>query len=127
MMPVHLKTLRVAIVGAGPSGFFVAHTLLKQNIPVVVEVFEKLPAPFGLVRYGVAPDHEKMKTVIKIFEQTAKDERFSYFGHVTVGEDITVDELKEFYHAIVFCTGAETDRRLGVPGENLKGCYTASQ
>jgi ferredoxin--NADP+ reductase len=122
-----MRPLRIAVVGAGPAGFFTADTLLKQNLPVKVDMFEKLPVPFGLVRYGVAPDHPKIKNVIKIFEQTAANERFSYFGNVTIGRDISVFELKKFYDATVFCYGAETDRHLGIKGEDLKGSYTASQ
>ncbi|MBF0490082.1 MAG: NAD(P)-binding protein [Candidatus Omnitrophica bacterium] len=121
------RPLRVAIVGAGPSGFYSAATLFKQNFNVKVDMFEKLPAPFGLVRYGVAPDHEKIKNVTKIFEKTASDPRFSFFGNVTIGEDITVLELKEFYDVTIFSYGTETDRRLGIQGENLKGCHTATQ
>jgi len=121
------RPLRIAIVGAGPAGFYTADVLLKQNLQVKVDVFEKLPAPFGLVRYGVSPDHQKIKNVIKIFELTAADNRFSYFGNVTVGRDITVFELKKFYDATIFCYGAEADRHLGIKGEDLKGSYTASQ
>lgn len=127
MFPTPQRPLRVAVVGAGPAGFYAADTLLKQNIPVKVDVFEKLPAPFGLVRYGVAPDHEKIRNVIKIFEKTASDKRFSYIGNVTVGRDVSVFELKKFYDATIFCYGAEVDRNLGIKGENLKGSYTASQ
>jgi len=127
LSPTQQRPLRVAIVGAGPAGFYTAETLFKQNIPVKVDLFEKLPAPFGLVRYGVAPDHEKIKNVIKIFEQTASDARFSYFGNVTIGHDISVPELKKFYDVIVFTYGAETDRQLGIKGEDLKGSYKASQ
>jgi ferredoxin--NADP+ reductase len=90
-------------------------------------MFEKLPAPFGLVRYGVAPDHQKIKNVIKVFEKTASDKRLSYFGNVIVGRDVSVFELKEFYDATIFCYGAEADRQLGIKGENLEGSYTASQ
>jgi ferredoxin--NADP+ reductase len=127
MFPTQQRPLRVAIVGAGPAGFFTADTLLKQGLPVQVDMFEKLPAPFGLVRYGVAPDHQKIKNIIKIFEQTASDKRFSYFGNVTIGRDVSVFELKKFYDATVFAYGAEVDKHLGIKGENLKGSYTASQ
>lgn len=124
--PTEQRPLRIAIVGAGPAGFYAAEVLLKQGIPVHVDMFEKLPAPFGLVRYGVAPDHEKIKNVIKVFEHTASDKNFSYFGNVTIGRDISVLELKKYYDATIFCYGAETDRKLGVPGEDLKGSYSAS-
>lgn len=121
------RPLRVAIIGAGPAGFYTADTLLKQNIPLKVDMFERLPAPFGLVRYGVAPDHERIRNVIKVFEQTALDTRFSYIGNVTVGRDVSVVELKGFYDVTIFCYGAEADRHLGIKGEDLKGSYTASQ
>jgi len=127
MLPTPQRPLRVAVVGAGPAGFYTADTLFKQGIPVQVDLFEKLPAPFGLVRYGVAPDHQMIKNVIKVFEQTAADKRFSYFGNVTIGRDISVFELRKFYDATVFCYGAEIDKHLGIKGEDLKGSYTASQ
>ena len=126
-MTTQKRPLRIAIVGAGPAGFYTAECLFKTDLSVKVDMFEKLPAPFGLVRYGVAPDHEKIKNVIKVFEQTANDQRFSYFGNVTIGRDVSVIELKKFYDAVIFCHGAEADRRLGIKGEDLKGCYTASQ
>jgi ferredoxin--NADP+ reductase len=125
--PTQQRPLRIAIVGAGPAGFYTAEVLFKQELPVKVDMFEKLPAPFGLVRYGVAPDHQKIKNVIKIFEQTASDKRFSYIGNVTVGRDVSVFELKKFYDATIFCYGAEADRPLGIKGEGLKGSYKASQ
>jgi len=121
------RPLRVAIVGAGPSGFYVADDLLKQELRIKVDIYEKLPAPFGLVRYGVAPDHEKIKKVIKIFEKIASNPRLSFLGHVTVGRDISVEELRKFYDAVIFCQGAEADRNLGIRGESLQGSYTATQ
>ena len=127
ILPTQQRPLRIAIVGAGPAGFYTAEVLFKQDVPVKVDMFEKLPAPFGLVRYGVAPDHQKIKNVIRIFEQTASDKRFSYFGNVTVGRDVSVFELKKFYDATIFCYGAEADRQLGIKGENLRGSYKASQ
>ncbi len=127
MLPTQNRPLRIAIIGAGPAGFYTAEVLLKPGAPVKVDMFEKLPAPFGLVRYGVSPDHQKIKNVIKIFEQTASDQRFSYFGNVTVGRDVSAVELRKFYDTVIFCTGAEADRHLGIKGEDLKGSYTASQ
>ncbi len=121
------RPLRVAIVGAGPAGFYVAETLFKQDLNVKIDMFEKLPAPFGLVRYGVAPDHEKIKNVIKIYEKIASDSRFSFFGNVAVGQSIGVVELKKFYDATVFCYGTEADRRLGIKGEGLKGSHLATE
>ncbi|MBF0490147.1 MAG: NADP oxidoreductase [Candidatus Omnitrophica bacterium] len=121
------RPLRVAIVGAGPAGFYSAGALFKLSIPVQVDMFEKLPAPFGLVRYGVAPDHQKIKEVIKVFEKTAGNPAFSYFGNVEVGRDIKVDQLRSFYDAVIFTYGTEADKRLGIPGENFKSSHTATE
>jgi len=127
MLPSISRPLRVAIIGAGPAGFYTAEVLFQSGVSLEVHMFEKLPAPFGLVRYGVAPDHQKIKNVIKVFEKTASDKRFFYFGNVTIGRDLSVQELKKFYDAAIFCYGAEADRQLGIKGEGLKGCYKASQ
>ncbi len=121
------RPLRVAIVGSGPSAFYSADDLLKQKLNIKVDMFEKLPVPFGLVRYGVAPDHAKIKNVTKVFEKTAENPNFSFFGNVTVGKNITVFELQRFYDAIIFAYGAESDRHLGIPGEDLVGSYTATE
>jgi len=121
------RPLRVAIVGSGPSGFYTAETLLKQSLNVKVDMFDKLPVPFGLVRYGVAPDHPKIKNVTKIFEKTAGNPKFSFFGNVTVGKNVSVFELNKFYDAVVFAYGAESDRQLGINGEDLAGSYTATE
>ena len=121
------RSLRVAIVGSGPSGFYAAEDLLRQDLNVKVDMFEKLPVPFGLVRYGVAPDHLKIKNVTKVFEKTASNPKFSFFGNVTVGKNISVFELKKFYDAVVFAYGAESDRHLGIHGEDLVGSYTATE
>ncbi len=121
------RQLRVAIVGSGPSAFYAADDLLKQKLNIKVDMFEKLPVPFGLVRYGVAPDHAKIKNVTKVFEKTAEHPNFSFFGNVTVGKNITVFELQKFYDAIIFAYGAESDRHLGIPGEDLVGSYTATE
>lgn len=122
-----IRPLRVAIVGAGPSGFYAADALFKSGKKVVVDVFDRLPVPYGLVRYGVAPDHAKIKTVTKAYEKIAKKEGFSFWGNVAIGKDISVKELRDFYDAVIFSCGAETDRKLGIPGENLKGSYTATE
>ncbi|MDE1920566.1 MAG: NADP oxidoreductase [Candidatus Omnitrophica bacterium] len=121
------RPLRVAIVGSGPSGFYTADAILRQNIITKVDLFDKLPVPFGLVRHGVAPDHQKIKNVIKIFEKIAVNPQFSYFGNVTVGKNIGVFELNKYYDAVVFAYGAETDRHLGVRGEDLAGSCTATE
>jgi len=121
------RPLRVAIVGSGPSGFYSAESLLKQDMNIKVDMFDKLPVPFGLVRYGVAPDHLKIKNVTKVFEKTASNPKFSFFGNVTVGKNISVFELNKFYDAVIFAYGAESDRQLGISGEDLVGSYTATE
>ncbi len=119
--------LRVAIVGAGPSGFYAAEHILKDgDLHAQVDLFDRLPTPFGLVRGGVAPDHPKIKSVIRVYEKTAAREGFRFFGHVKVGRDIEVEELEQLYHAIVFTVGCETDRSLGIPGEELTGSHAAT-
>jgi len=118
---------RVAIIGSGPSGFYAADPLLKSEAPVcAVDMFDRLPTPFGLVRGGVAPDHPKIRSVTKVYERIAARERFRFFGNVTIGSDVTVTELRRFYDAVIFANGAETDRRLNIPGEDLPGSYTAT-
>jgi len=119
--------LRVAIVGSGPSGFYAAEALFGAEAEVQVDMYDRLPAPFGLVRYGVAPDHGKIKNVTKVYEKTASNPAFSFFGNVDVGSDITLDELRQYYDAIVFASGAQTDRQLGIPGEELLGSHAATE
>jgi ferredoxin--NADP+ reductase len=121
------RPLRVAIVGSGPSGFYAAEALLKNERHVLVDMFERLPTPFGLVRGGVAPDHQKIKTSARVYEKTAEREGFGYLGNVTVGKDITIEELRSFYDAIIFASGAQTDRRMGIPGEDTPGSHTATE
>jgi len=119
--------LRVAIVGAGPSGFYAAEHILKDgDLHAQVDLFDRLPTPFGLVRGGVAPDHPKIKSVIRVYEKTAAREGFRFFGNVKIGQDIEVEELERLYHAIVFTVGCETDRQLGIPGEELPGSHAAT-
>jgi len=125
--PGTAATLRIAIVGSGTGGFYAAEALLAAPVPIEVDVFEALPAPFGLVRYGVAPDHEKIKNITARYEKTAAHPGFAFFGNVVVGRDISVEELRRCYHAVIFACGAQTDRRLGVPGEDLPGSYTATE
>jgi ferredoxin--NADP+ reductase len=119
--------LRVAIVGSGPSGFYAAEALFRSETAVLVDMFERLPAPFGLVRHGVAPDHAKLKEAIRVYEGIARTPGFRFLGNVSVGHDVPVDALRAAYHAVVFCCGAESDRRLGIPGEDLPGSYTATE
>ena len=121
------RPLRVAIIGSGPSGFYAAEPLLSSQYKVQVDMFDRLPAPYGLVRYGVAPDHPKIKNVIKVYEKIANHPNFSFSGNVCVGEDISIHELRRYYDAIIVATGAETDRKLGINGENFLNSYTATE
>jgi ferredoxin--NADP+ reductase len=121
------RPLRVAIVGSGPSGFYAADALQKSGWEVRIDMFERLPTPFGLVRGGVAPDHPKIKTVTRVFERIAARPGFRFLGHVWVGYDVAVEELRAHYDALLFCCGAETDRKLGIPGETLPGSHTATE
>ncbi|XP_042720938.1 NADPH:adrenodoxin oxidoreductase, mitochondrial [Lagopus leucura] len=116
---------RICVVGSGPAGFYTAQHILKHHDLAQVDIYEKLPVPFGLVRFGVAPDHPEVKNVINTFTQTARSERCAYYGNVTVGRDVTVGELQQAYHAVVLSYGAEDNRVLGIPGENLCGVYSA--
>jgi ferredoxin/flavodoxin---NADP+ reductase len=119
--------LRVAIVGSGPAGFYAADHLLRQEeLAVEVDVFDRLPTPFGLVRAGVAPDHPKIKSVIRVYEKTAAREGFRFFGNVEVGRHLSAIELAERYHAVVYAYGTATDRHLGIPGEDLPGSHAAT-
>jgi ferredoxin--NADP+ reductase len=120
--------LRVAIVGSGPAGFYTAeHILRHEGTHAEVDMFDRLPTPYGLVRFGVAPDHPKIKSVIRVYEKTAARPEFRFFGHVEIGTDIKVDELRERYHAVVFAYGTATDRQLGIPGEELPGSHPATE
>jgi ferredoxin/flavodoxin---NADP+ reductase len=125
-----VRLYHVAIVGSGPSGFFAAASLLKaadrsDEFDVAVDMLEMLPTPWGLVRSGVAPDHPKIKSISKQFEKTAEDLRFRFFGNVVVGEHISAAELAEQYDAVIYAVGAQSDRPLNIPGENLPGSIAA--
>ncbi len=120
--------LRVAVIGAGPSGFFLAEKLLAQDGQAVeVDLLERLPTPYGLVRFGVAPDHEKIKNVTRSFDRTAGRPGFRFFGNVDVGRHVSLDDLRRHYHLIAFTTGAQTDRSMGIPGEGLRGSHAATE
>ncbi|GBG36622.1 FAD-dependent oxidoreductase [Mycobacterium montefiorense] len=125
-----MRPFHVAIVGSGPSGFFAAASLLKaadssDEIDVAVDMLEMLPTPWGLVRSGVAPDHPKIKSISKQFEKTAGDPRFRFFGNVVVGEHVEAAELAEQYDAVIYAVGAQSDRSLNIPGEELPGSVAA--
>ena len=120
--------VRVAIIGAGPAGFYTAERLFKEkDLVVEIDMYDRLPTPYGLVRAGVAPDHQKIKSVTKIFDRAAARPRFRFFGHVELGKDISVADLRQHYHQIVYSTGAQTDRNLAIPGIDLRGSHAATE
>jgi ferredoxin/flavodoxin---NADP+ reductase len=119
--------LRVAIVGSGPSGFYAAEALFKSPLTVRVDMIERLPVPFGLVRYGVAPDHPKLKQPTLVYDKIAQSPGFTFLGNVTVGRDLSLEQLQTTHHAVLFACGAESDRRLGLPNEDVPGSHTATE
>jgi ferredoxin--NADP+ reductase len=121
------RPLRVAIVGAGPAGYYAADQLLRADAVVEVDMIDRLPTPYGLVRLGVAPDHQKIKSVTAAFDKIAAHPRFRFFGGIDFGKDVTVADLRRHYHQIVYTTGAQTDRRMGIPGEDLEGSHPATE
>ncbi len=119
---------RVAILGSGPAGFFAADHLFKNNeLNIEIDMYDKLPTPFGLVRSGVAPDHQKIKTVTKVYDKIAANPKFKFFGLIEYGHHITLEDLKHHYHQVLFATGAQTDRRMNIPGEDLNRSHTATE
>lgn len=120
--------VRVAVVGSGPAGFYAAGQLLAHaDAPIAVDVYDRLATPWGLVRAGVAPDHPKIKLVTRVFERTARRAGFRFLGNVEVGRDVTHEELASVYHAVLYAVGAASDRRLGIPGEQLPGSHAATE
>jgi ferredoxin/flavodoxin---NADP+ reductase len=122
-----MGALRVAVVGSGPAGFYAAGALLAADVPVEVDMIERLPTPWGLVRLGVAPDHPKIKSVSRAFEKIALQPGFRFLGNVEVGRDIQHGELLDLYDAVVYAVGAQSDRRMGIPGEDLPGSWAATE
>src|SRR5207247_2598253 len=122
-----MGALRVAVVGSGPAGFYAAGALLAADVPVEVDLIERLPTPWGLVRLGVAPDHPKIKSVSRAFEKIAVRPGFRFLGNVEVGRDVQHDQLLEHYDAVVYAVGAQTDRRMNIPGEDLPGSWAATE
>ena len=121
------QPLRVAIVGAGPAGIYAADLLIKSAADVSIDLFEQMPAPFGLIRYGVAPDHPRIKGIVKSLHNVLDKPEVRLLANITVGRDITVDELRSHYDAVVFSTGAVGDRDLGIPGADLEGSFGAGE
>lgn len=126
-MSIPPASLRVAIVGSGPAGFYAAEALQKAAPGIAIAMFDRLPTPFGLVRGGVAPDHPKIKSVSRVFERIASQPGFRFFGNVQAGRDITPDELKHHFDAVIYAFGADADRHLDIPGEQLAGSHTATE
>jgi ferredoxin/flavodoxin---NADP+ reductase len=123
-----MPAFNIAIIGAGPSAFYAAAALVAQeDVNVLVDLFDRLPAPYGLVRYGVAPDHQRIKSVANLYEKTAKDERVRFFGGVDFGTHLKLDDLRPMYDMVVFATGAQSDRNLNIPGEDLPGSMSATE
>ncbi|KAG2223456.1 hypothetical protein INT45_001204 [Circinella minor] len=125
------RPFRLAVIGSGPAGFYTSHRLLKEVTNVKIDVYDSLPVPHGLVRFGVAPDHPEVKNVMTTFDKVAEDDRFRFLGNVTIGsslkssKNISVQELKKHYDAILFSYGASEDRHLGIPNENVYGVESA--
>ncbi|KAF6209492.1 hypothetical protein GE061_015239 [Apolygus lucorum] len=124
--PVHFEpTKKICIIGSGPAGFYFAQNLFKKVPDISIDMLEKLPVPYGLVRYGVAPDHPEVKNVINTFEKVASNKNFKFHGNVTLGRDVKFSELRQAYHAVVLTYGCNEDRELGIPGENLPNVISA--
>src|SRR3954465_3987871 len=116
---------QIAIIGAGPAGFYAADQLLKAGF--AIDLLDRLPTPYGLVRAGVAPDHPKIKSVTRVYDKTAANAAFRFFGGVELGRDVSREELLEHYQAVVYAVGTATDNRLGIPGEDLRGSHAATE
>ena len=125
-----MKTYRVAIVGAGPAGYFTAQALnnaINDQQTFMIDMFDRLPTPWGLVRSGVAPDHPKIRTVTKVFEKIASEPNYRYFGNVELGRDVHISDLEKLYDIVVLATGTSLGKKLGIPGEDLPGCISAAE
>jgi len=120
------EALRVAIIGAGPAGIYAASILTQNDSDATVDLYDRLPTPYGLIRYGVAPDHPRIRQIITALHQVLASDRIRFIGNVHVGNDLKIDELRDYYDAIMLATGAEVDRDLGIPGEDLHRSYGAA-
>ena len=119
---------KIAVVGSGPAGFYAAGELFRQQSwSIKVDIFDRLPTPYGLVRGGVAPDHQKSKSVTKVYSRIAENENFRFFGNVEFGSDILRSDVLEFYDAVIYAVGSPSDRSLGIPGEELPGSHSATE
>ncbi|RUS27031.1 hypothetical protein BC938DRAFT_483797 [Jimgerdemannia flammicorona] len=118
-------SFRLAVIGSGPAGFYTAHKVLKEIPNAFIDMYEALPVPHGLVRFGVAPDHPEVKNVMNKFDEVAQDPRFNFIGNITIGRDFALTDLKPHYHAVLLSYGASEDRRLDIPGENARGVLSA--
>ena len=124
-----MKNYKIAVVGAGPAGYFTAQALQKvqtDELSFAIDLIERLPTPWGLVRSGVAPDHPKIKTVSKVFEKIAKTEGFRLFANVELGKDISLKDLRDQYDAVVLATGSTAGRKLGIAGEDLENVLSSA-
>ena len=124
-----MPTFKIAIIGAGPAGYFAAQALQNaqsEDKTFAIDMIERLPTPWGLVRSGVAPDHPKIKTVSKVFEKVANEPNFRLFANVELGSDLTIEQLTEKYDAVVIATGSALGKKLGIPGEDLAGSMSAA-
>ena len=120
--------LRVAIIGSGPAGFYTVSNFMKQKDLVVrMDMYDRLPTPFGLVRAGVAPDHQKDKSVTRAYDKSAQTPGFRFFGNIEYGKHISLEDLQQYYHQVIFTTGAQVDRNLDIPGEDLAGSHSATE
>lgn len=121
------KAIKTCIIGAGPAGFYSAQYILKHLPNSQVDLIEKLPVPFGLVRFGVAPDHPEVKNVINTFTKTAENPKFRFFGNLTLGKDVTLNQLREAYDVVLLSYGADIDATLNIPGEDKRNVISARE
>jgi len=120
------RQLRVAVIGAGPAGIYASDILTKSDVDVRVDIIERIPTPFGLIRYGVAPDHPRIKEIVKALKRVLSQNDIRFFGNVNYGTDLKLDDLQQFYDAVIFATGAHKDRQIQIPGIDLRGSYGAA-
>ena len=120
------RQLRVAVIGAGPAGIYAADILTKSEVDVTIDIIDRDPTPFGLIRYGVAPDHPRIKEIINALKRVLANDGIRFFGNVNYGADLKLDHLQQFYDAVIFATGARADRDLDIPGIDLRGSFGAA-